>query len=149
MTYIRRPLAELAPEGHLDGVVVSGALVKGLAGLEGRAVKVQRDGRLRVAHVLHSMKPEGVWNTPSSSSDSSDHDRLIPAPSSLTSSLTVNVGALVLLQHLLGLLLHAGLKLAVGPVEERLLQLTLEQLEEAVRVCVIVDAAAIVPNTAH
>ncbi len=60
MTYIRRPLAELAPEGHPDAVVVSGALVKGPAGLEGRAVEVQRDGRLRVAHVLYSMKPERV-----------------------------------------------------------------------------------------
>lgn len=59
-TYVGRPISEFAPEGHLDGVAMSGALVKRLARLEGRAVEVQADGRLRMAHVLHPMQSDGV-----------------------------------------------------------------------------------------
>lgn len=59
-TYIRCPLAIFTPEGHLDSVAVSSALVERLAGLEGRTVEVQADGALRVTDVLHAMEADGV-----------------------------------------------------------------------------------------
>lgn len=48
------------PEGHLDSVAVSSALVERLAGLEGRTVEMQADGALRVTDVLHAMEADGV-----------------------------------------------------------------------------------------
>lgn len=55
---------------------------------------------------------------------------------------TINVGTRVLLQDPLRLLDHVAVGLAVRPLEQRLLQLSLQDLHEAVRVCVVVDTTA-------
>lgn len=56
--------------------------------------------------------------------------------------LTVYVSNLVLLEDSLGLLDHVSFGFTLRPVEQRLLQLTLQQLHETMGVCVVVDAAA-------
>lgn len=60
-TYKRSPLSKFAPECHLNRVSMPCPLVKGLAGLEGRAVQVQTDSALSVADVLHTMQAQGIY----------------------------------------------------------------------------------------
>ena len=58
--YRLSPLSKFAPERHLDSVLVSCALVKSLAGVEGGTVQVQTDRTVGVTVVLYSVQPKGI-----------------------------------------------------------------------------------------
>lgn len=60
VTYKWGPCSVFAPEGHLDGVLMSCSLVKGLAGLKRRTVQVQTHRTLCVTDVLHAVQADGV-----------------------------------------------------------------------------------------
>lgn len=109
------PLSIFAPEGHLDSVLVPRSLVKGLARLERGAVEMQAGCALCVADILHTVQANGV----------------------------IYVSTLVLLENSLRSLLHVSVRFAFGPIEQRLLQLALQQLHETVGVCVVVNTTAV------
>lgn len=60
----------------------------------------------------------------------------------IKSFLTVYVSALVFLENSLRPLHHVTVRFALGPLEEGLLQLALQQLHETVGVCVVVNTTA-------
>lgn len=62
-TYTGSPFSKLAVEGHLDFVLVSSPLIKGVTAVEGWAVQMQANSRLRVAYVLHTVQANGVYTT--------------------------------------------------------------------------------------
>lgn len=59
-TYTESPFSKLAVEGHLDFVLVSSPLIKGVTAVKGWAVQMQANGRLCVAYVLHTVQANGV-----------------------------------------------------------------------------------------
>lgn len=62
-TYADSPFSKLAVESHLDFVLVSGPLIKGVTAVEGWAVQMQANGRLCVAYVLHTVQANGVYTS--------------------------------------------------------------------------------------
>jgi len=62
-TYAESPLSKLAVEGHLDFVLVSSPLVKGVTAVEGWTVQMQANSRLCVAYVLHAVQANGVYTS--------------------------------------------------------------------------------------
>ena len=48
-------LTSFAPEGDLDALRVTGALVEDATVLEGRNVEMERDGGLGVGRILHAV----------------------------------------------------------------------------------------------
>lgn len=110
-------LSVFAPEGDLALGTVSRALVEHGALVEGRAVQVQAHGRFTVARVLNPVQAQRI----------------------------VDVGDAVQLQLCVALLGHGRLHAVLGlrPVEANLLQRTGQNLHEAVRVGVVVDAATL------
>lgn len=65
------------------------------------------------------------------------------------SFLTIYVSTLVLLENSLRSLLHVSVRFAFGPIEQRLLQLALQQLHETVGVCVVVNTTASCEEHTH
>lgn len=55
-------LAELGPEGDLALGLASGLLVEHVARVEGRAVQVQRHGRIHMGRILHAVQAHGICN---------------------------------------------------------------------------------------
>lgn len=110
-------LPVFAPECDLALGPVSRALVKHGALIEGRAVQVQAHGWFAVTRVLNPVQAQGI----------------------------VDVGDTVELQLGVALLGHGCLDavLGLGPVEANLLESTGQNLHEAVRVGVVVDAATL------
>lgn len=62
-TYTVSPFPKLAVEGHLDFVLVSSPLIKGVTAVKGWAVQMQANGRLCVADVLHTVQANGVYTS--------------------------------------------------------------------------------------
>lgn len=109
------PFTIFAPESHFNSIFVSCSLVKSLAMVKWRTVQVKAHGSLSVTWVLHSVKTNGV----------------------------IDVGALIQLECSFWLLYQRSIWLFLGPVIQCFLQVALEYLQEAMRVGVIMDTAAI------
>lgn len=62
-TYTVSPFSKLTVEGHLDFVLVSSPLIKGVTAVEGWAVQMQAYSSLCVAYVLHTVQANGVYSS--------------------------------------------------------------------------------------
>lgn len=62
-TYTVSSFSKLAVEGHLDFVLVSSPLIKGVTAVEGWAVQMQANGSLCVAYILHTVQANGVYSS--------------------------------------------------------------------------------------
>lgn len=62
-TYTVSSFSKLAVEGHLDFVLVSSPLIKGVAAVKGWAVQMQANGSLCVAYILHTVQANGVYSS--------------------------------------------------------------------------------------